>query len=281
VSFRYSVPKRFTDLDVGGDVDHGVVIDYLQEARTEFLLTAPEPMPAMLDSGVLVTAHKVEYLAPISYQHPVVDAELWVDQVGGARFSVSYLLSDCGVPVVRARTFLAPYDLHTGTLRRLYDAERGLLIGAVEDPVDLTPLAKVTTADLDDADRSPARVRWADRDSYGHVNNVRYFDYLMQGRLELLGGAWPADIGEPWKVTRQDIDYRRSLDFRREPYQVRTGIVRADSSSVEFVADIIDPAESSARPYATARTVAESIGPDGKRQSFSDAVRDRLNRGAH
>ena len=82
-------------------------------------------------------------------------------------------------------------------------------------------------------------------------------------------------------MTRLDIDYRRSLDFRGEPYQVRTGIVRADTSSVEFVADIIDPAESSARPYATARTLAESVGPGGKPQSFSDAVRHRLNRGAH
>lgn len=276
VSFQYQVPKRFTDLNAGGHVDHGVVIDYLQESRTEFLLSAPGPLPAMLDSGVLVTGHHVEYLAPIGCDTPVVDAEVWVDQVGGARFSISYRLSDAGTPVVRARTFLVPYDLASGTMRRLAADERDLLASRVAEPVSLRPLGKVTSADLAGARPTACRVRWADLDSYRHVNNVKFFDYLSQARLELLAAAGPLAAGEPWVVVRQDIDYRVPIDFRREPYQVRTAVVRVGATSVELVADIIDPLVADPRPYATARTVVVQVGADGRPKPVTDDFRRRV-----
>lgn len=276
VSFQYQVPKRFTDLNAGGHVDHGVVIDYLQESRTEFLLSAPSPMPAMLDSGVLVTGHHVEYLAPITYDTPVVDAEVWVDQVGGARFSVSYQLSDAGTSVVRARTFLVPYDLASGTMRRLAADERDLLVSRVAEPVALRPLGKVTASHLAGARTSDCRVRWADLDSYRHVNNVKFFDYLSQARLELLTTAGPLGPGEPWVVVRQDIDYKMPIDFRREPYQVRTAVVRVGNSSVELVADIVDPQVSDPKPYATARTVLVQVGSDGKPKPVTDDFREAV-----
>ena len=274
MSFHYRVPKRFTDLNAGGHVDHGVLIDYLQEARTEFLLSAPEPMPAMLDSGVLVTGHRVEYLAPIGDRAPAVDAEVWVDQVGGARFSISYRLSDAGVPVARARTFLVPYDLTESKLRRLREQERELLAGAVVDPVDIPPLGKVKDDDLAAAARMDCRTRWADLDSYRHVNNVKFFDYFGQGRLELLAGAGPLGPGEPWVVVRQDLDYRLPIDFRREPYRVRTGVVRVGTTSAEFVADIIDGHDG--RCFATARSVLVSVDQQGRPQPITDSVRDLL-----
>ncbi|GAB3913899.1 hypothetical protein GCM10011575_19040 [Microlunatus endophyticus] len=268
--FCYRVPKRYTDLNLGGHVDHGVVIDYLQEARTEFLLSSDGPMPAMLDSGVLVTGHQVEYLAPIGSDSPGVDAEVWVDQVGAARFSISYRLSDAGTPVVRARTFLTPYDLASAGLRRLTGPERDQLTAAVEPPVGIEPLGRVTAAELGHARGSDCRVRWADLDSYRHVNNVKFFDYFSQARLELLPSA------ESWVVVRQDLDYKRPIDFRRPPYQVRTAVVRIGSASIEFAADIIDPQSAETRPYATARTVMVRTGPDGRSEPITDDVRAAL-----
>lgn len=279
--FCYQVPKRYTDLNLGGHVDHGVVIDYLQEARTEFLLSSPGPMPGMLDSGVLVTAHHVEYLAPISYRTAGVDAEVWVDQVGGARFSISYRLADAGTPVVRARTFLTPYDLTSATLRRLTGPEREQLVAAVEPQVDIEPLGKVTPADLADARGLDCRVRWADLDSYRHVNNVKFFDYFSQARLELLGDALRRAEGsdgelESWVVVRQDLDYKMPIDFRREPYRVRTAVVGIGTTSIRFAADIVDPLASAPRPYATARTVMGRLGPDGSPEPITDELRRLL-----
>ncbi|SDT15848.1 acyl-CoA thioesterase [Microlunatus soli] len=273
MSFHYQVPKRFSDLNVGGHVDHAVLIDYLQEARTELLLSAPEPMPAMLDSGVLVTGHQVEYLAPIGYRAPVVDAEVWVDQVGAARFSISYRLSDDGVPVARARTFCVPYDLTTATMRRLAADERALLTGAIETPVPITPLPKVRV-DLGSAAELPIRVRWADLDSYRHVNNVKFYDYVAQGRMELLSGARLGGGVDPWVVRQQDLDYRLPIDFRREPYRVRTAVTALGDTSCTLSADIVDPSDQ--RCFATARSVVVLLGADGRPQPIPGEWRDKL-----
>ena len=35
-------------------------------------------------------------------------------------------------------------------------------------------------------------LRWADLDLLGHVNNVRYVDYLQEARLDLLRGGLAA-----------------------------------------------------------------------------------------
>ena len=275
MSFHYQVPKRFSDLNLGGHVDHAVLIDYLQEARTELLLTAPDPMPAMLDSGVLVTGHRVEYLAPIGYQDPTVDAEVWIDQVGAARFSISYRLTDAETPVVRARTFCVPYNLDEQALRRLEPAERELLTGAAREPVDLVGLPK-QRVDLSTGHQLPTRVRWADLDSYRHVNNVKFFDYVAEGRMALLRESEALDRSAPWVVRRQDLDYRLPIDFRREPYLVRTAITDIGDSSCMLVADIVDPVDD--RCFAAVRTVLVQVNADGQPSPISADLRDRLTR---
>lgn len=279
-SFR--IPQRCTDLSPGNQVDHTVLIDYLQETRTEFLLGAPEPMRSMLGGGVFVTGHQVAYLAPIGYSEDGVTAEVWVDQVGGARFSLSYRLSDRSGAVAEARTFLAPFDLTAGALRRLTAEEREQLSATLADPVPIEPLGRVRAEDLAAAVETPCRVRWADLDSYRHVNNVRYFDYLSQARLQLLGALGGigdtagAPATEPWTVVRQDIDYRIPLDFRLQPYRVRTAVAGIGDASVDFVADIVDPLEEAPRSFATARTVLLHAGVDGEPEPIPDATRARL-----
>ncbi len=282
MSFHYQVPKRYTDLDAGHVVDHGVVIDYLQESRTEFLFAAGGPMPAMLDSGVLVTAHQVEYLAPITAGAAVVDSEVWVDQVGGSRFSISYELVDADRPVVRARTFLAPYDLREGALRRLNATERDLLTSVAETPVQIEPLGRVGRTDLDHSHHSSCRVRWADLDSYRHVNNVRFFDYFHQAGLELVAPTAPLAAGLHWRVLRRHVDYRLPIDFRREPYRVRTAVTEITDDSCALVADLVDPcggdSETGARPFATSRCVLAATDEGGRRQELPKEAWDALER---
>ena len=78
MGFTYSCPVRWGDLDAQGHVNNGFYVDYLQEARVHFLLTGPPEARDLLDSGVLVVSHAVEYLRPVG----AVDAvtiRLWVD----------------------------------------------------------------------------------------------------------------------------------------------------------------------------------------------------------
>ncbi|MEV7011325.1 thioesterase family protein [Streptosporangium sp. NPDC051022] len=70
-------------------------------------------------------------------------------------------------------------------------------------------------------------VRFADVDSQGHVNNVRFLDYLEDARLELFH-LDPHREGEaPFSglvVARHEIDYRRPLTFRADPVRVESWV---------------------------------------------------------
>ncbi|NBE98738.1 acyl-CoA thioesterase [Nonomuraea sp. KC401] len=70
-------------------------------------------------------------------------------------------------------------------------------------------------------------MRFADVDSQGHVNNVRFLDYLEDARFGMFH-IDPHNAGDqPFKglvVTRHEIDYRRPLGFRAEPVRVETWV---------------------------------------------------------
>lgn len=278
--YHYACPKRWTDLNAGGHVDHGVLIDYMQEGRIEFLLSQQEPTASMLAEGVLVTSHEVEYTAPIPSGPDHLDLRLWIDEIGGAKFSLSYTLSNAGLEVARARTHAATYDLQAGKLRRLTPVERDQLGAELTPAESVKPLPTVRPAELKSAHRSPCRVRWADLDAYGHVNNVRFFDYFSQARQVMLAGDSALQAEERWLVARQDVNYRQPIDFRREPYLIRTAVTRIGTSSCELAADIVDGSNGAAR-YATARTVLVLTDEHGRQAPISDEQREPLSGWMH
>ncbi len=269
---RYQCPLRWGDMDAQGHVNNAAFVDYLQEARVDFLLSSPPPLQQMLDSGVLVISHQVEYLRPLQvFGYRPLDIDLWVDSVGASRFVIGYELFDGEALVGRARTALVPYDLATDSLRRLTAGERQLLTSrlAPAEPLRLVPKAGLAGNGY----IYPLRVRWSDLDSYGHVNNVRYYDYVQEARLALLSAAlgWPAEHNkdEVWLVVRQDIDYLRAMDFRPQPYEVATAVSSIGNRSVTLEAEIRDTPSRAA--HATARTVVVAEAPftESQRTAFS------------
>jgi acyl-CoA thioester hydrolase len=84
-------------------------------------------------------------------------------------------------------------------------------------------------------------VRFSDVDVYGHVNNVKYFEYYQEARIDFLRSMRSDD--EPHLATvvaRIDVDYRRPILFRPEPYVVRTWVTRVGTSSYSLSSDISD-----------------------------------------
>ncbi len=87
-------------------------------------------------------------------------------------------------------------------------------------------------------------IRFSDVDVYGHVNNVKYFEYYQEARLAFLThlgvhrDAGTVDGG--LVVARLDVDYRRPVLFRPEPYVVRTQVESVGRSSFVLAADIVD-----------------------------------------
>ena len=123
----YRCPTRWGDMDAQGHINNAAYVDYLQEARVDFLLAGPPEGRALLDDGVLVVSHQVEYRRPISFSERPLVINLWVDQIGGSRFTIGYDVFDGDDLAARARSGLVPFDLSRNALRRLSDAERAML----------------------------------------------------------------------------------------------------------------------------------------------------------
>ena len=90
--------------------------------------------------------------------------------------------------------------------------------------------------------RYDCRVRFSDVDVYGHVNNVKYFEYYQEARLVFLtdlrdGGH---DAGFSLVVARVDVDYKRPILFRSDPYVVESWVTRVGNSSFTIESEIKD-----------------------------------------
>ena len=116
------------------------------------------------------------------------------------------------------------------------------------------------------------RVRFSDVDVYRHVNNVKYFEYFQEARIAFLTAL---GCGERFGVVvaRVDVDYRRPVLFRTEPYAVESWITRVGTSSFGLAAEIRDGDTVLSRAEAvlvTFDTDAQSARP------LTDPERERL-----
>ncbi len=132
------VPLRWSDMDAYGHVNNVQYLRLLEDARV-VALGAWFGDLAMLDRGVIVSRHEIEYLAPLVFRHAPVRIRLWPTAVSPVGFDVAYELGD--PPVVgeavyaRAETGLVAYDLDRARPRRLTGDQRERLSALAGDPV--------------------------------------------------------------------------------------------------------------------------------------------------
>ncbi len=90
--------------------------------------------------------------------------------------------------------------------------------------------------------RYDCHVRFSDVDVYGHVNNVKYFEYYQEARLAFVAslGRDPEEPPPGLVVARLDVDYKRPILFRPEPYLVETWVTRIGRSSFDLACEIRD-----------------------------------------
>jgi acyl-CoA thioester hydrolase len=108
--------------------------------------------------------------------------------------------------------------------------------------------------------RYQCHVRFSDVDVYGHVNNVKYFEYYQEARIAFLlglqGGLFEAESSHRQVVARIDVDYKRPILFRPEPYVVETWVTRIGTSSYDLACRIVDDESDSVFSSAEVRLVA-------------------------
>ncbi len=132
------------------------------------------------------------------------------------------------------------------------------------------------------AHRAPLLVRWTDLDAYGHVNNVRFFDFVAEARVNMSGTAdetgnrmtAAAEAGYLWMVVRQDVDYKAQLDHRLDPYETRVAVGQIGRTSMTLVAEVADPATDLV--FARARTILVCGDRAGRPIPVPDELRHGL-----
>jgi acyl-CoA thioester hydrolase len=241
---------RWDDLDLLGHVNNAVYVDYLQEARVDMLrVHARDRRADELAEGVVVVRHQVEYIAPLEFRFEPVRIDTWVTEVRAASFTLAYEVYDeapAGRQVyARATTVLTPYVFATERPRRLTSEERAALERYLDDPLPLRALPVADPPAVGASRHYPVRVRFSDVDVYGHVNNVIYFVYFQEARIPFLaelGRSVPSAGGadELAVVARTDVDYRRPILFRAEPYHCVSGVLRVGTTSLTLGQEIRD-----------------------------------------
>lgn len=273
--FVTGVQLRWTDLDAQGHVNNVTVADYLQQARARFMMSSPAER--LLESGCVVVRHQIAFRAPIRYSRVPLRVELWVSELGAARFVIAYRLVQDGRLCVDARTVLSPFDFQKQSPRRLKRAERRYLASHL---AGTEPLDALTAPALDGRGMAlDVYTRWSDPDRYGHVNNVRFLEFVLAGRIDATTRADPSmarvGMGQheavQWLIARQDIDYLAQMEFRLTPHRVLTAPVRVGETSVVLAAEIVDPD----RPTVFARAAAVMVcaDADGNSRPLPDPAR--------
>lgn len=265
---------RWADLDLLGHVDNVVYVDYLQEARVDmFRVHAPDSRAEDLAEGVVVVRHAVTYVAPLSFRFRPASIECWVTEIRAASFTMAYeVFDDSGderVVHLRATTVLTPYVFGTERPRRIRPEEREVLERFLEEPRGPTrpttrPSSPSHEAQLDERGHYEVRVRFSDVDVYGHVNNVKYFEFFQESRISLvtrLSGEVPEARDLRMVVAQTDVDYKLPILFRPEPYDCWSRITHVGRTSMSIESEIRD----GDRVLSRARVVAVWFDPETQR----------------
>jgi acyl-CoA thioester hydrolase len=283
----YRCPLRWADMDALGHVNNVTYVDYLQEARVDvFRVHAPMQGGEELAEGVVVVRHEVDYLTPLAFRRQPVSIDVWVSEVRAASFTLSYEVYDeepdgARVVYLRARSALAPYVFADERPRRITASEREVLDGLRDDRPGPRPREGRLPRDSGGASRHryECQVRFSDVDLYRHVNNVKYFEYMQEARIDLLR-LDERPVGEPGLsvvVVAVDVEYNRPVLLRPDPYPVDTWVEGVGHSSLTLASEFSDGEEVLAR----ARAVVVGFDPETSGARPLPAwLRDRLGVGA-
>ena len=85
---------------------------------------------------------------------------------------------------------------------------------------------------------SIVRVDFQDCDPFGHLNNIKYIQYIMNARTQHLRSAYDLDIythlqkeGKSWLVVKSQIAYNHPAKYNEEVY-IKTRLLYADKYRV-------------------------------------------------
>ena len=128
--YVHEVHMRWADMDAYRHVNNGAYLAYLEQARIGMFFHRHEGF----SSGTVISRHEIDYLRPIVYHPQPLRIEVWIEKIGGARFTVRYEIYDGDVLAARASTMCVTFDFETDRPRRLTTEEREILVAFADEP---------------------------------------------------------------------------------------------------------------------------------------------------
>jgi acyl-CoA thioester hydrolase len=125
----HEVPMRWSDMDAYRHVNNTAYLAYLEQARIGMFFHRH----VSFSEGTVISRHEIDYLHPIVYHPEPLRIEVWIEKIGGARFTVRYEIFDRSVLAARASTTCVTFDFATDRPRRLTGEERSILLAFDDD----------------------------------------------------------------------------------------------------------------------------------------------------
>jgi len=117
-------------------------------------------------------------------------------------------------------------------------------------------------------------VRFTDCDLFGHLNNGRYIDYLLNAREDHLKTEYGLDLtnfykqGISWLVAGHEISYIRPAAYN-EDILIRSALIQVDNGSLLVEMQMLDKAHTHLKALMWTRFIHVNV-QTGRRQQHSD-----------
>jgi len=121
--------------------------------------------------------------------------------------------------------------------------------------------------------RAADKLRYADTDRQGHVNNAVFATFLETGRVEVIVNEGLADTGASFVIARLELDFRAEVTWPGEVH-IGTAVKDVGRSSFKLHQKVFQ----NGKPVAQAVTVIVQMNNETRRSHpLTDRAKDRLN----
>lgn len=128
---RFSVPQRFSDLDLLGHVNNVAFLVYVQECRLKLLSRLLGDR--LFRMNHVVVRNEIDYLRELSLGVEALSIDTWIERIGTSSYTIACeILDPAGEVAARAKTVLVRLG-ETGTAEPLTPEERELLAQALDE----------------------------------------------------------------------------------------------------------------------------------------------------
>jgi acyl-CoA thioester hydrolase len=205
------VRVRHDELDAFGRAYPSAYLRHLAQVAIDASTDAGYDARWYAEAGAQWLVRRTTFAVPRPWRaESELSVRTWVVDFRRVRSRRCYEASEHGEAALTAQTDWVFVDVATGRPRRVPQAMEARFGMAAHAGRPRTPWR--APAPPPAPGRSTYRVRWAELDALGHMNNAAYLDLLVQGTLDVLDGlGWPVDRLAPDGVapfvSAGDVEY--------------------------------------------------------------------------